>query len=203
MGLLDSLVRLFRSPPEGSDHEEPQSRSTPAADPDRMYASAPDDRPDGADDTVETSDSDDRPDASDTPPTDPPELFAYEAVECTDFWHDYPLDFTVESLAHLDSLVAENWTDSRFAGVEPDPAGTGDERAFYGVVQQFGSYLGETLVRDCDATWGDAGNRWVVVVAGPDGEATVDVFRITAEAFSGPPDVRRFVLDVLDETGRR
>ncbi|WP_439025409.1 hypothetical protein [Haloarchaeobius sp. DT45] len=196
MGLLDSLRDLFRSPP--SDREpEPEERATPASDPDRMYATPPDD-----DDTDDFGLPDEPVDEREEPPREPPDAFAYEAQEFVDFWHEYPLDYTVESLGHLDSLVAENWEPAAFAGVEPAPDGGSEARTFYGIVQSLGSYVGETLVRDRDGEWTRTGkNSWAVVVEGRDGQATVDVFRIAAEAFTEAPNFRPLVETIDRETG--
>ncbi|WP_267642314.1 hypothetical protein [Haloarchaeobius amylolyticus] len=195
MGLLDSLRELFRSPP--SDPEpEPAERATPASDPDRMYGTPPDDDDDGFGLPDEPGDE------PEERPTEPPEAFAYEAQEFVDFWHEYPLDFTLSSLAHLDSLVTENWEPEAFAGVQPTPDGGSDARTFYGIVQSIGSYVGETLVRDCDGEWTEAGSgNWAVVVEGPEGQATVAVFSIAAEAFTDAPHFRSFVEKLERETG--
>ncbi|WP_435363027.1 hypothetical protein [Haloarchaeobius sp. DYHT-AS-18] len=196
MGLLDSLRELFGSPP--SDREpEPEERATPASDPDRMYATAPD--PDDADDFGLP----DAPGAApEQPPREPPEAFAYEAQEFVDFWHEYPLDYSVDSLDHLDSLVAENWDPGAFAGVDPDADGGPEARTLYGLVQSLGSYLGESLVRDVDGEWTEAGSgNWVVVVEGSDGQATIDVFRIATEAFTESPNFRPLVETIERETG--
>ncbi|WP_435335003.1 hypothetical protein [Haloarchaeobius sp. TZWWS8] len=206
MGLFETLRRLLGST---ASETEPgaRSRSTPAADPDRMYATAPEteeSRGETGENETEpaVTGGSDSPGGDEAPPSEPPDVFSYEARECADFWHDYPLDFTVESLAHLDSLVADNWDADRFAGVEPDPAGGPDARTLYGIVQQFGSYVGETLVRDRGGEWKRSGrNRWVVVVSGPDGEATVDVFHHTVESFRESPSFRPLVQRIVEETG--
>lgn len=117
--------------------------------------------------------SDDRDD--ETPP--PPDLFGHEAEDLAGFWTEYPLDFSPESLRHLDSLVAEHWP----AG--PDDTADGVRR---GMVVQFGSYFGETLVRNRGGEWTELQpGTWAVVVQGEDGEATVDPFRVARDCLDG------------------
>ncbi|MFD1644472.1 hypothetical protein [Haloarchaeobius litoreus] len=169
MGLLDTLRSLLRSSSDGSI-EDPAERATPASDPDRMYATAPSD------------DTDDDGPALDPVgterPSDPPELFTHEAEDCADFWSDYDLDFTTDSLARLDDAVDERFDSRRFVGVQPDPAGGADARAFERVVRSFGSYCGETLVRDAGWEWTQRGD-WVVT----NGDETVDPFAVATGAF--------------------
>lgn len=168
MGLLDTLRRLLRSSPSEESVEDPAERATPASDPDRMYATAP-------------SDGDDEPEldpVGSAAPSNPPELFAHEAEECADFWSDYDLDFTTDSLARVDDAVDERFERRRFVGVEPDAEGSADARAFERVVRSFGSYCGETLVRDAGWEWAQRGD-WVVT----DGETTVDPFAVASDAF--------------------
>jgi len=119
----------------------------------------------------------DRPDdADDAPP--PPDLFAHEAADLAEFWTEYPLNFTPESLRHLDSLVAEHWP----AGPDDDTA----EGVRRGMVIQFGSYFGETLVRNRDGEWTELDpGTWAVVVRGEAGEATVDPFRVARDCLDG------------------
>jgi hypothetical protein len=167
MGLLDTLRRLLRSSPSDDSTENPAARATPASDPDRMYATAPSDDDEPALD----------PDGPDRP-SDPPELFADEAAECADFWSDYELDFTSDSLSRLDDAVDERFETRRFVGVEPDADGSADARAFERVVRSFGSYCGETLVRDAGWEWVERGD-WVVT----DGDETVDPFAVATDAF--------------------
>ena len=171
MGLFDRLQSWLRSPP--TEPGDPAQRATPASDPDRMYAT-----PASSD---ASGDGDAGPANRDGRPSGPPELFAYEAEECADFWAEYDLDFTTDSLTRLDDAVAERFGEDQFVGVEPDPSGDGDARSFDRIVQSFGSYLGETLVRDCDAEWRHR-DEWVVVDStGTDAirpfAVTVDVFR--------------------------
>lgn len=169
MGLLDTLRTLLRSSSSSDDSiENPAERATPASDPDRMYATAP-------------SDDGDEPDLDPVGaarPSDPPELFAHEAEECADFWSDYDLDFSTDSLARLDDAVDERFESHRFVGVEPDSGGSADARAFERVVRSFGSYCGETLVRGSGWEWADRGD-WVVT----DGAETVDPFAVATAAF--------------------
>ena len=107
-----------------------------------------------------------------------PELFAHEAAECADFWSDYDLDFTTGSLSRLDDAVDERFETDRFVGVDPDSDGSADARAFERVVRSFGSYCGETLVRDAGWEWAERGD-WVVT----DGSETVDPFAVATDAF--------------------
>ncbi|WP_440990737.1 hypothetical protein [Haloarchaeobius baliensis] len=168
MGLLDTLRSLLRSSSSDDSIEDPAERATPASDPDRMYATAPSDDGDEPDlDPIGT----DR-------PSDPPELFAHEAEDCADFWGDYDLDFTTDSLSRLDDAVDERFESRRFVGVEPDASGSPDARAFERVVSSFGSYCGETLVRDAGWEWTESGD-WVVT----DGSETVDPFAVATDAF--------------------
>ncbi|WP_435344732.1 hypothetical protein [Haloarchaeobius sp. HRN-SO-5] len=167
MGLFDSLRALLRSASDDAP-SDPAERATPGSDPERMYGTSP-----GSDGSA-----DGRTDRDD-PPTDPPERFAYEAEECADLWAEYDLDFTVDSLSRLDD-VAERFGD-QFAGVEPDPNGDADARSFDRVVRSFGSYLGETLVRDAGDEWRDRGG-WVVVDDSSDRDP-VDPFAVATDAF--------------------
>ncbi|MFC4405436.1 hypothetical protein [Haloarchaeobius iranensis] len=169
MGLLDTLRRLLRSSPSDDSVENPAERATPTADPDRMYATAPSD---------DDGDQPDRDPVEPEQPSTPPELFAQEAEECADFWSDYDLDFTTDSLARLDDAVDERFESHRFVGVEPDSDGSADARAFERVVRSFGSYCGETLVRDAGWEWVENGD-WHVT----DGDETLDPFAVATGVF--------------------
>ena len=168
MGLLDTLRSLLRSSSSDDSVEDPAERATPAADPDRMYATAPSD----------DDDEHDRDPARSGQPSNPPELFAREAEECADFWSDYELDFTTDSLARLDDAVDERFESRRFVGVEPAASGSADARAFERAVRSFGSYCGETLVRDAGWEWVEH-DDWHVT----DGDETVDPFAVATDVF--------------------
>jgi hypothetical protein len=179
MGLLDTLRTLLRSSSSDDSIEDPAERATPASDPDRMYATAPSDDDQPGLDPVGSEQ-----------PSNPPELFAREAEECADFWSDYDLDFTTDSLARLDDAVDERFDSRRFVGVEPDSGGTADARAFERVVRSFGSYCGETLVRDAGWEWVERGD-WVVT----DGAESVDPFALATDAFRSETAAFTSVLD--------
>lgn len=170
MGLLDTLRRLLGSSPSETSIEDPAERATPASDPVRMYGTAPSD--DGEEPTLDT--------AGGTEQLEPPERFARAAEGCADFWGEYDLDFSVDSLARVDDLLDERFETHRFVGLEPDGDGGTEERTFERVVHSFGSYCGETLVRDADWEWADRGD-WVVT----DGETDVDPFAVAADVFRG------------------
>ena len=123
-------------------------------------------------------DEHDRDPARSGQPSNPPELFAREAEECADFWSDYELDFTTDSLARLDDAVDERFESRRFVGVEPAASGSADARAFERAVRSFGSYCGETLVRDAGWEWVEHGD-WHVT----DGDETVDPFAVATDVF--------------------
>jgi hypothetical protein len=114
---------------------------------------------------------------------DPPASFRVAAEECADYWAEYPLDFTPNSLRHLDSLVDVHWdgdeVTERLADGEDDI-----EDALAGATREFGSYFGETLVRSHDGEWQRGDLQWSVALRGPAGEATVNVFGVAGGAFT-------------------
>ncbi|MFB6223325.1 MAG: hypothetical protein ABEH86_06600, partial [Haloarcula sp.] len=71
---------------------------------------------------------------------------AETAVEFADFWGEYDLNFTPESLGRLDDLVAAQWDDERFDESTFGSDASFDDRAFTSVVTELGSYFGEVLV---------------------------------------------------------
>ncbi|MBX0322484.1 hypothetical protein EGH21_05515 [Halomicroarcula sp. F13] len=89
-----------------------------------------------------------------------------------------PLDFSVASLERLDEAIAakDDWTERR----------PSDGTAYSPKTVQFGSYLGEVLVRTYDGEW-TADDGWGVTVAGRDDDVTVDVFEVAARSVAGDP----------------
>lgn len=88
------------------------------------------------------------------------------------------LDFTVESLARLDGLVA-----GAGRGEDGDDAlvaGTADERA-----EQLGAYFAEVMRRHHDAEWRLDGGEPVLVVAGEGASAELEPAAVAATALAG------------------
>jgi hypothetical protein len=127
---------------------------------------------------------------------DPPESFRVAAQQCADYWDDYPLDFTPESLRHLDSLV-----DTYYGPEDAADGADSDPSALSGVAAQFGSYFGETLVRSHDGEWQQGRLNWSVALEGPDGEATVNVFGVAAGALAEPAAFYETYREVATEIG--
>ncbi|WP_254823826.1 hypothetical protein [Haloglomus halophilum] len=127
---------------------------------------------------------------------DPPESFRVAAEQCADYWDDYPLDFTPQSLRHLDSLV-----DTYYGPEDAADAADSDPEALSGVAVQFGSYFGETLVRSHDGEWQQGRLNWSVALEGPDGEATVNVFGVAAGALAEPAAFYETYREVASEIG--
>jgi hypothetical protein len=123
---------------------------------------------------------------------DPPESFRVAAEAVADYWDDHLLDCTPESLRHLDSLVDTHYGPD---DAESDP-GTLSEEAV-----RFGSYFGETLVRSHDGEWQQGGLNWSVVLEGPEGEATVNVFAVAAGALAEPAAFYETYREVATEIG--
>lgn len=123
---------------------------------------------------------------------DPPESFRVAAEEVADYWDDYLLDFTPESLRHLDSLV-----DTHYG---PDDASS-DPDTLSSVAVRFGSYFGETLVRSHGGEWQRGRLNWSVALEGPDGEATVNVFGVAAGALAEPAAFHGTYREVTEELG--
>ncbi|MFB6205076.1 MAG: hypothetical protein ABEJ05_00910 [Haloglomus sp.] len=124
----------------------------------------------------------------------PPESFRVAAEELVDYWDDYPLDFTPASLRHLDSLV------DTYYGPD-DAAAESDPEALSGVAAQLGSYFGETLVRSHGGEWQRGRSNWSVALAGPEGEATVNVFGVAAGALAEPAAFSETYETVATELG--
>lgn len=129
----------------------------------------------------------------DVPDDSPRAEFVEEAVELAEFWSEYDLDVTVESLSRLDDLLEEQWGDDRFEDAEYG-GDDYDSEVFTGLVTQIGSYLGEVFVRVHGGEWvHQEGVGWTVdVPAGPGVEAagaTVTVFYIAQECLTGEATV--------------
>lgn len=78
--------------------------------------------------------------------------YVEEAVDLAAFWSEYDLNFTADSLARVDDLIAEQWGPDRFEGVEYGGEDY-DSEVFTGLVWQIGSYLGEVLLRVNGGEW--------------------------------------------------
>jgi len=124
------------------------------------------------------------------PEDDPRAEFVAQAEDLVDFWGEYDLDYSLESLTNLDDLVGEQWDPERFADVEFG-GDDYDSQVFTDTVTQLGSYFGEVLVRKQDATWQqETGVGWTITVpSGPESEAagaTVTVFQVAEDCLTGP-----------------
>ncbi len=117
-----------------------------------------------------------------------PERFNQEAQEAVEFWSDKELDYSPESLEVLDELIDETWDKERFNDAQ---FGGEDMKSLSltGMVMQFGSYFGETLVRNLGGEWNKAPQnqsgisfQWIVNVQGN----TVNVFHIAEDCFTEP-----------------
>jgi len=162
--------------------DTPGSDEHPPAEPDSDGAVRTDDAP-------VTGSTDDIGPIDDAEPTDDSTLdpaecdglraeYAEEAAGFVSFWNERDLDYTPESLARLDALVAAEWDAERFEDATFGDEATFDDRAFTSVSTELGSYFGEVLVRDLDAEWSDETDMDSVVVDGPDGPLAIPVFRI-------------------------
>ncbi|MEF8882664.1 MAG: hypothetical protein V5A34_09105 [Halapricum sp.] len=125
----------------------------------------------------------------DIPEDDPRTEFVEATTELADFWGEYELDFSLESLTRVDDLVDEQWEAERFEDVEFGGEDY-DAQVYTETTTQLGSYFGEVLVRQQDGTWQqEAGVGWTVnVPAGPDSEAagaTVTVFQVAEDCLTG------------------
>ena len=111
-----------------------------------------------------------------------------EATDLVEFWGEYDLDFTVDSLTRLDELLDEQWEHDRFEDAEYGGEDY-DSEVFTGLVKQIGAYLGEIFVRVHDGEWvKQEGVGWIVdVPAGEDVEvagAAVTVFHIARQCLT-------------------
>ncbi|PSQ17506.1 hypothetical protein BRD00_07320 [Halobacteriales archaeon QS_8_69_26] len=107
-----------------------------------------------------------------------------EAEDLVEFWTEYDLDYSPDSLPELEILVDAAWENDRYEDAEYG----GDREqdvAFTRVVRQVGSYFGEVLVRSLDADWVQD-ETTVVEVRGPDGATNVDVFGVAEDSLTGP-----------------
>lgn len=125
-------------------------------------------------------------DAVDVPEDSPRAEFVADATELAEFWSEYDLDFTVDSLSRVDELLDEQWGPDRFETAEFG-GDDYDSEVFTGLVREVGSYLGEVLVRTYGGEWThQEGVGWTVdLPAGPDSEAagaTVTVFHMAETA---------------------
>jgi len=203
----DSSTEAATSEPEHT--EQPDTHDTdeavedgPAGDEsdfDHLTTETVDDGPDMADDAAEliteaeTDDADagvtDSSEVDMVPEDDPRVEFVEAADELAGFWGEYDLDFALESLTHLDDLVAEQWDAERFEDVKFGDDGY-DADVYTETATQLGSYFGEVLVRQHDGTWQqETGTGWTVAVpSGPDSEAagaTVTVFQVAEDCLTG------------------
>jgi len=126
----------------------------------------------------------------DIPEDDPRAEFVAQAEDLVEFWGEYDLDYSLESLTNLDDLVDEQWDPERFEDVEFG-GDDYDSQVFTDTVTQLGSYFGEVLVREQDATWQqETGVGWTITVpSGPESEAagaTVTVFQVAEDCLTGP-----------------
>ena len=170
------------------------SEATDTADTDAADAEATDDESTllaGADGDVGLDDGDDT--DVDVPEDSPRAEFLASATELVEFWGEYDLDYTVDSLVRLDELIDEQWGPERFEDVEYGGEDY-DSEVYTEVVTQVGSYLGEVFVRVHGGEWVEAEEvGWTVdVPAGPDASAAgagVTVFHVAQQCLAGEATV--------------
>jgi hypothetical protein len=164
---------------------------------------------------ITEAESGDESDRSDTdrieeiPEDDPRAEFVAQAEDLVDFWGEYELEYSLESLTNLDDLVDEQWGPERFEDVSFGGEDY-DSQVFTDTVTQLGSYFGEVLVRQQDATWQqETGVGWTISVpSGPESEAagaTVTVFQVAEDCLTGPSTftgMHDALADRLNLTGR-
>ena len=141
-----------------------------------------------AEDTAEEHE-DDATRIEEIPEDDPRAEFVAQAEDLVEFWGEYELDYSLESLTNLDNLVDEQWDPERFEDVEFGGEDY-DSQVFTDTVTQLGSYFGEVLVRQQDGTWQqETGVGWTITVpSGPESEAagaTVTVFQVAEDCLTG------------------
>lgn len=122
--------------------------------------------------------------------TAPPQSFREDAEELAEFWAEHDLDFSPESLVRLDAFVDNQWEKDRFHGLD-ERAEDGvhmDQLVFHGVVEQLGSYFGETLVRTYDgAEWIEDENfGWAVEVEDDEESLLSNVFHVAKDCLREP-----------------
>lgn len=117
-----------------------------------------------------------------------PSILRERAVEATDRWSAYDLDFTVASLDRLDDVAREHAPSS-----DRDPTSYDHQPA--GGILEAGSYLGEVVARQFGGewTWND---RWTVTVFGSASAGTIPVFDVAARSFHARPQFRECVADL-------
>ncbi len=164
----------------------------------------------GADSPADSSRTDDVTEADSTEAEDPVAddptqgdglraEYASEAEAFVSFWNEHDLDYTPDSLARLDDLVAAEWDDDRFDDAEFGSEATFDDRAFTSVSRELGSYFGEVLVRELDGEWTDETTNDSVVVTGPDGPLAIPVFRVAGTSLKERPVFERSYDSLLSD----
>ena len=198
----ESSTREEEIDPSTAERETGESRSLTADDEsgfDHLTTEEISDGPDMAEEAAafitEAEDEGDEDDAdanrvADIPEDDPRAEFVAQADDLVEFWGEYELDYSLESLINLDDLVDEQWDPERFEDVEFGGEDY-DSQVFTDTVTQLGSYFGEVLVREQDGTWQqEAGVGWTITVpSGPESEAagaTVTVFQVAEDCLTGP-----------------
>jgi hypothetical protein len=100
-------------------------------------------------------------------------------------WPGYDLDHSVESLARLDALVAEEYEAETVPTVDPTTAAQPDASYIAARVVEAGGYFAEVLRRTLGGAWSGEGSDMVFVVSAREGETQVDPFTVAAAAFRG------------------
>lgn len=114
-----------------------------------------------------------------------PTNFKNMAVDVVQDWDQLDLDFSVESLARLDSFAKrQNAKLELMRDEQGDEAASEAHTAF---TLHAGSYFGETLHRALDGKWVRNGERWAVEVPGDDDSSTVHIFEVAAHSFAEQP----------------
>lgn len=125
-----------------------------------------------------------------------PTAFRNSAVDAVDQWSDYGLDFSLDSLARLDSLATAQGPAIDVVREERGENAAAKRHMAYTI--QAGSYLGETLARRCDGRWVQDGDTWSVRIAEGEAAFDVDIFDIAAHSFAEEPAFGE-VRDRLDD----
>ncbi|MFB6180065.1 MAG: hypothetical protein ABEI77_10115 [Halorientalis sp.] len=114
-----------------------------------------------------------------------PDEIREDAVAFAATWPGHDLDFSPESLARLDNLVAEEYPADDVPDVRLSAATAADTGYLAARVIEAGGYFAEVLRRTVGGRWDESDDGLAFVVSGQAGEQRVDPAAVATECFRG------------------
>lgn len=117
-----------------------------------------------------------------------PAYFADQTEELIEFWGEYDLDFSPDSLVRVEALIETHYGGDHFADAEFGEEDHVRSLSLTGFTMQFGSYFGEVLIREFGGEWVDD-DGWHLAVDADPAPVSVAVFAVAHDSLVEEPEL--------------